>query len=76
MSAVASLGLVKRSVSIRGHRTSVALEQAFWERLARLAAQRGLSVSAAIAEIDAARGEANLSSAIRVAVLEAGDAAP
>ncbi len=71
MSAGLTPSLVKRSISIRGHRTSVALEPAFWERLERLAAGRGLSLSAAIAEIDAERGEANLASAIRVAVLEA-----
>jgi predicted DNA-binding ribbon-helix-helix protein len=67
---VSPYAVVKRSVSIRGHRTSISLEEAFWTRLKRLAEARGLSVSAAIAEIDAARGAANLSSAIRVVVLE------
>jgi predicted DNA-binding ribbon-helix-helix protein len=62
--------LVKRSVAIHGHRTSVSLEDAFWTRLKRMATARGQSVSAVIAEIDSARGEANLSSAIRVVVLE------
>lgn len=62
--------LVKRSLSIHGHRTSVSLEDAFWTRLRRMATARGRSVSAVIAEIDEARGEGNLSSAIRVAVLE------
>jgi predicted DNA-binding ribbon-helix-helix protein len=65
-----ALRLVKRSISIRGHRTSVSLEDAFWTRLQRWATARGLSVSAIIAEIDEARGPGNLSSAIRVAVLE------
>ena len=69
-SDASSLRLVKRSLSIHGHRTSISLEDAFWTRLRRLAAMRGLSVSAVIAEIDDARGEGNLSSAIRVAVLE------
>ncbi len=64
------LRLVKRSVAIHGHRTSVSLEDAFWTRLQRMAAARGRSVSAVIAEIDAERTEGNLSSAIRVAVLE------
>jgi predicted DNA-binding ribbon-helix-helix protein len=64
------LRLVKRSISIHGHRTSVSLEDAFWIRLRRLAAARGQSVSAVIAAIDEKRGEGNLSSAIRVAVLE------
>lgn len=62
--------LVKRSVAVQGHRTSVSLENAFWSRLRRMAEARGLSVSALIAAIDAGRGNANLSSAIRVAVLE------
>jgi len=69
-SSPSAWGLVKRSVAIHGHRTSVSLEDAFWSRLKRMATSRGLSVSAVIAEIDSARGEANLSSAIRVAVLE------
>jgi len=63
-------GIVKRSLTISGHRTSVSLEEAFWRRLKALAAQRALSLSALIAEIDASRGNANLSSAIRVFVLE------
>ncbi len=63
--------LVKRSLAISGHRTSISLEGAFWSRLKALAASRGQSASALVAEIDAARGEANLSSAIRVFVLEA-----
>jgi predicted DNA-binding ribbon-helix-helix protein len=63
--------LVKRSLSVSGHRTSISLEGAFWRCLKALAASRGLSASALVAEIDAGRGEANLSSAIRVFVLEA-----
>ncbi len=66
----AALKLVKRSVAIQGHRTSISLENAFWSRLKLMAEARGLSVSALISSIDAARGGANLSSAIRVAVLE------
>jgi predicted DNA-binding ribbon-helix-helix protein len=62
---------VKRSLTISGHRTSLALEAAFWRRLEALALARGLSLSALVAEIDAARGEANLSSALRVHALEA-----
>jgi predicted DNA-binding ribbon-helix-helix protein len=68
--AASPLRLVKRSIAIRGHRTSVSLEDAFWSRLKRFAEARGQSLSAIIAEIDDARGEANLSSAIRVAVLD------
>jgi len=62
--------VVKRSLTISGHRTSVSLEDAFWRRLKALAAERSQSPSALIAEIDASRGGANLSSAIRVFVLE------
>jgi predicted DNA-binding ribbon-helix-helix protein len=61
--------IVKHSLAIAGHRTSVSLEEAFWEALKRIAAQRGLSISALVAEIDSERGEANLSSALRVYVL-------
>jgi predicted DNA-binding ribbon-helix-helix protein len=66
----AGAGVVKRSLTIAGHRTSVSLEEAFWRRLQRIAAGRGLSVSALAAAVDAERGEANLSSALRVHVLE------
>jgi predicted DNA-binding ribbon-helix-helix protein len=62
--------IVKRSLTIAGHRTSVSLEDAFWRRLKELAAARRRSLGAVIAEIDAAREGANLSSAIRVYVLE------
>lgn len=63
--------LLKRSVTIAGHRTSVSLEAPFWEALGRLARRRGLSVQALVAEIDAARKAGNLSSALRVYVLAA-----
>ncbi|MFO1080935.1 MAG: ribbon-helix-helix domain-containing protein [Reyranellaceae bacterium] len=62
----------KRSVTIDGHRTSVSLEDAFWQELATLAAARRLSLGALIAEIDHARpapGD-NLSSALRLYVLQ------
>lgn len=65
----------KRSVTIAGHRTSVSLEQAFWDALKEIAAAEGCSVAALIARIDLETtgpdGEkANLSSALRVYVLE------
>jgi predicted DNA-binding ribbon-helix-helix protein len=63
--------IVKHSLSIAGHRTSISLERAFWDRLNALAADRGISRAALVAEIDAGRGTANLSSAIRVFLLEA-----
>ena len=62
-------GVVKRSVAIAGHRTSVSLEVPFWEALKDIAASRGASVQQLIGEIDAGRGAQNLSSAIRVFVL-------
>jgi predicted DNA-binding ribbon-helix-helix protein len=68
--------VVKRSLVIAGHRTSVSLEDAFWRRLQAIAAQRGLSLKSLAAIIDASRDGANLSSAIRVFVLEAEGAQP
>jgi predicted DNA-binding ribbon-helix-helix protein len=68
--ATIAAGIVKRSLAIAGHRTSVSLETAFWEALTNLAARRGQSIASLVAKIDAARGRANLSSAIRVYVLQ------
>jgi predicted DNA-binding ribbon-helix-helix protein len=59
----------KHSLTIAGHRTSISLEQAFWDKLRDIARARGLSLAALIGEIDAGRRGANLSSAIRVFVL-------
>ena len=62
--------LVKRSFTLAGHRTSVALEREFWDALAAIAAARGLSLSAVVAEVDAARGaDRPLASALRVFAL-------
>lgn len=70
MSAESDDGAVlKRSLAVAGHRTSISLEPLFWSELKRIAAARGLSLSACVAQIDAARGRANLSSAVRVFVL-------
>ncbi len=63
--------IVKRSLSIAGHRTSISLEAAFWTELGACAAARGLSIPALVAEVDAGRGTANLSSALRVHLLTA-----
>jgi predicted DNA-binding ribbon-helix-helix protein len=63
-------GIVKRSISIAGHRTSISLEEPFWEALRSIAASRETSVQALVGMIDAGRGEQNLSSAIRVFVLQ------
>lgn len=60
----------KRSVTIRGHRTSFSLEQPFYEDLVAIAAERSISLAALVAEIDGARSrDANLSSALRLYVL-------
>ena len=67
----ANARIVKRSLVIAGHRTSISLEDAFWDRLRGIAAERGLSLNRLAAMVDASRGGANLSSAIRVFVLEA-----
>jgi predicted DNA-binding ribbon-helix-helix protein len=61
--------IVKRSVRIAGHATSVSLEAAFWQGLCDIAAARRMSVHALIAAIDATRA-GNLSSAIRLFVLD------
>jgi predicted DNA-binding ribbon-helix-helix protein len=59
----------KRSVLIAGHATSVSLEDAFWRQLKIIAGARGLSINRLIGGIDRRR-RGNLSSAIRVFVLE------
>jgi predicted DNA-binding ribbon-helix-helix protein len=62
--------LVKRSFSLAGHRTSVALEPEFWSALASLAAAKGLAVAALIMQVDAARPpDRPLASALRVYAL-------
>lgn len=63
-------GIVKRSISIAGHRTSISLEEPFWAALREIAAARGVSIQALVREIDTGRGAQNLSSAIRVFVLD------
>lgn len=62
--------VVKRSVVVDGHKTSVSLEDAFWHGLKDIAARRGLTLSMQIASIDEQRRTSNLSSAIRLFVLE------
>ncbi|MGQ3674088.1 ribbon-helix-helix domain-containing protein [Xanthobacter sp. TB0139] len=62
--------VVKRSIVIAGHKTSVSLEDAFWEALKEIAASRRLTLSDLVASIDAARSQGNLSSAIRLFVLD------
>lgn len=60
--------IVKHSVNIAGHRTSISLEAPFWAALREIADADGTSIAAIITEIDANR-RGNLSSALRVYVL-------
>ncbi len=62
--------VVKRSIVIAGHKTSVSLEDAFWEALKEIATGRRLTLSDLVATIDSARSQGNLSSAIRLFVLD------
>jgi predicted DNA-binding ribbon-helix-helix protein len=62
--------VVKRSIVITGHKTSVSLEDAFWSGLKDIAASRNMTLSELVASIDADRRQGNLSSAIRLFVLE------
>jgi predicted DNA-binding ribbon-helix-helix protein len=62
--------VVKRSIVIAGHKTSVSLEDAFWDALKEIATVRSATLSEVVAGIDAARSQGNLSSAIRLFVLE------
>lgn len=64
--------LKKRSVSLSGHATSVALEPEFWAVLDRISAERGLSPAGLLVQIDAGRGRRPLASACRVLALEWG----
>jgi predicted DNA-binding ribbon-helix-helix protein len=60
---------IKRSVTIKGHKTSISLEAPFWEALKDIAALEGLSVNALTAKIDNAPHTGGLSSAIRIYIL-------
>ena len=61
---------VKRSFAIRGHRTSISLETPFWAALKAAAAREKIPLVTLVARIDAGRGSAGLSSAVRVWLLE------
>jgi predicted DNA-binding ribbon-helix-helix protein len=62
--------IVKRSIVIAGHKTSVSLEDAFWTALKDIAAARRTTMSELVVGIDAQRRHGNLSSAIRLFVLD------
>ena len=60
----------KRSLTLHGHRTSVSLEDAFWREFKAIAAAQNLPINRLVAQIDDARGDIGLASAIRLFVLE------
>ena len=62
--------VVKRSIVIVGHKTSVSLEDAFWDALKEIASLRRMTLSDLVASIDGGRNHGNLSSAIRLFVLD------
>ena len=62
--------VVKRSIVIAGHKTSVSLEDAFWKGLKEIASAGNMTLSDLVASIDGGRRQGNLSSAIRLFVLD------
>ena len=61
---------VKRSFSIKGHRTSISIEAAFWTALREAAEEERIPLAGLIAKIDSERGTGGLSSAVRVWLLD------
>jgi predicted DNA-binding ribbon-helix-helix protein len=62
--------IVKRSVVVAGHQTSISLEEPFWKSLKEIAKQRRTTLTDLVADIDKSRDGGNLSSAIRLFVLQ------
>jgi predicted DNA-binding ribbon-helix-helix protein len=62
--------VIKRSIVVGGHKTSVSLEEPFWKGLKEIAANRDLTLSEMVSSIDSGRAHGNLSSAIRLFVLD------
>lgn len=62
--------VIKRSIVIDGHKTSVSLEDAFWDDLKKIAHARQVTLSELVTKIDLTRDQGNLSSAIRLFVLQ------
>jgi predicted DNA-binding ribbon-helix-helix protein len=62
--------VVKRSIVVAGHKTSVSLEEAFWNALKEISGLRNMTLSELVGEIDGNRQQSNLSSAIRLFVLD------
>ena len=68
--ALMKSAIIKRSIVIDGHKTSVSLEDAFWDDLKEIAHAQQATLGTLVAKIDQTRGHSNLSSAIRLFVLE------
>jgi predicted DNA-binding ribbon-helix-helix protein len=62
--------VVKRSIVVAGHKTSVSLEEAFWNGMKEISGERNMTLSELVGEIDSKRQQGNLSSAIRLFVLD------
>ncbi|MBY0381288.1 MAG: ribbon-helix-helix domain-containing protein [Xanthobacteraceae bacterium] len=62
--------VVKRSIVVAGHKTSVSLEEAFWNGMKEISSARNMTLSELVGEIDGQRKQGNLSSAIRLFVLD------
>ena len=62
--------VVKRSIVVAGHKTSVSLEEAFWNGMKEISGLRNMTLSELVGEIDSNRQQGNLSSAIRLYVLD------
>ena len=62
--------VVKRSIIVAGHKTSVSLEDQFWKGLKEIAGKRLITLSTLVDTIDAQRQQGNLSSALRLFVLD------
>lgn len=62
--------VVKRSIVVAGHKTSVSLEEAFWNGMKEISSARNMTLSDLVGEIDNNRQQGNLSSAIRLFVLD------
>jgi predicted DNA-binding ribbon-helix-helix protein len=62
--------VVKRSIVVAGHKTSVSLEDAFWSALKEISAKRRITLSELVSQVDNQRQHTNLSSALRLSVLD------
>jgi predicted DNA-binding ribbon-helix-helix protein len=62
--------VTKRSIVVAGHKTSVSLEEAFWNGMKEISGEHSVTLSELVGEVDAKRQQSNLSSAIRLFVLD------